>query len=457
MVDFKKLMEEDAERDRQEMAEAEPAPDLANAPKYPQWEFITGAAGTGKTFMMKERLEADPRGVQLCATTGIAAVNLGDAITLNSFLKFFDTRSLQEAWTEGRLTVQLMRAVRAGLRNIIVDEVSMMDGDQLTVLVAAIEEANEKLEEADDPQLTMTLTGDFCQLPPVKAKFAFEVEAWERFQANTLKLTEIRRQADRDFIEALQAIRRGEGKKGLEFFAPLLQEQTDHDYDGCTIVAKNEAVDRFNLLRMSKISATPISWEAQRWGKQRPEWERLIPNTLAIKPGALVMVLANKKKYVDGVPQKEFEYVNGDLGILEETDADSGTCWVTLRRTGKVHSIEACERKILIPLEPGRRKEIKIEHPYDWDQYLDKEGKKEAVGGITYMPLRVAYATTVHKSQGLSLDEVQINIRDPFFASPGMLYVALSRCRSAAGLRLVGNANGFLARCTVDRRVKRWL
>ena len=85
------------------------------------------------------------------------------------------------------------------------------------------------------------------------------------------------------------------------------------------------------------------------------------------------------------------------------------------------------------------------------------KGKSEIIGTIDYMPLRAAYGCTVHKTQGLTLDNVQVNIRDPFFRQPGMLFVALSRARTMEGLRIVGNQTGFVERCRIEPRVQKWL
>jgi len=109
-------------------------------------------------------------------------------------------------------------------------------------------------------------------------------------------------------------------------------------------------------------------------------------------------------------------------------------------------------RQVKIPCDSARRKELREKREGD-----KIDGKWEIVGAITYLPLRIAYASTVHKSQGLSLDKVQVNIRDPFFKSPGMLYVALSRARTAAGLRLVGSPRALIERCASDPRLRSWL
>jgi ATP-dependent exoDNAse (exonuclease V) alpha subunit len=109
-------------------------------------------------------------------------------------------------------------------------------------------------------------------------------------------------------------------------------------------------------------------------------------------------------------------------------------------------------RQVKVPADSARRKELREKGQQD-----KIDGKWEIVGEITYLPLRVAYASTTHKSQGLSLDRVQVNIRDPFFKSPGMLYVALSRARTAEGLRLVGSPQTLIERCVSDPRLREWL
>jgi ATP-dependent DNA helicase PIF1 len=111
-------------------------------------------------------------------------------------------------------------------------------------------------------------------------------------------------------------------------------------------------------------------------------------------------------------------------------------------------------REVKQPCDAARRKELRAEGK---DDLISDDGKWEITGWIAYMPLRVAYASTVHKSQGLSLDQVQINFRDAFFKSAGMVYVALSRARTAAGLRLVGTPATLVERCHADPRLKEWL
>lgn len=430
----------------------------------PTFTVLAGAAGSGKTFLTKAWAEQE-RGLLLCATTGIAAINLGGE-TINSVLGYFDTGSLQESYINGSLTAKLGKLWKVGVRRIVLDEMSMLAGDQLTYLVKAIEELSGRGyvlgkwtddDESPPPAMGLTLVGDFLQLSPVKATYAFESPEWERFAGNVITLTEIRRQADADFIHMLRAARAGRGDVVADYFRSrgAIFQETDDDFQGSTIVAKNESVDRYNGLRMGRLTGREITFGSQRWGKLRSEWGQLekpestwgIPKRLNLKIGALVMILSN---YRDEL--RRLIYVNGDLGTVEDITEDGSAAVVKLQRTGEEVAVQWVTRTVKIPCDSVRRAELR---KLRQDDKID--GKWEIVGAITYMPLRVAYASTVHKSQGLSLDSVQVNIRDHFFKSPGMLYVALSRARTAEGLRLVGSPQAIVDRCSTDRRLGGWL
>jgi ATP-dependent DNA helicase PIF1 len=428
----------------------------------PTFTALLGAAGSGKTFETKAWAERQ-RGILMAATTGVAAVNLGGE-TVNAVLGFFDTQSLQESYINGSLTARLGRLWRAGVRRLVIDEVSMLAGDQLTYLTRAVEELNgrgyvlQKWKDDDNsppPAMGLTLVGDFCQLSPVRAAYAFESPEWARYASNVITLTEIRRQADPDFIRMLRAARAGHGHTVAEYFQSrnAIHAETDDHFDGATVLARNDSVDRFNELRLGRLPGAVVTFPSCRWGKQRSEWGALdkpkhtwgIPEVLTLKVGALVMVLNNQRD-----ENRRLTCVNGDLG--EIVDSQDGSAFVALQRTGEVVEVLPVTRQVRVPADATRRAELRKE---GHEERID--GKWEIVGEITYQPLRIAYASTVHKSQGLSLDRVQVNIRDHFFRTAGMLYVALSRARTAGGLRVVGSPQGLIDRCTADPRLREWL
>lgn len=410
--------------------------------------FVSGEAGTGKTYLARAYAASHAEAI-LCATTGIAAVNMGDATTINALLGYFDTASLMSSYASGYLQARLRRLKRAGLRTLVLDEVSMLDADQLTVLMQALDEVNthrsydaslEEVQEVavkEDQLLKLVLIGDFAQLPPVKAPFAFESPEWHRFEQATLTLSEIRRQADRPFIDALRAVRRGRGAEARPILEPCCVPTIDFAFDGTTIVGKNEEVDRINNLRHAKLPGEPLVWKTVRSGEQQKDWIKLIPQEVALKPGALVMVLANRSLGWDesGMPLG-YAYVNGDLGTVVGLEKEGIA--VTLQRTGETVTI--------LPLTS------------EWKEPTGQKNPAYTVrGAVTRMPLRLAWATTVHKSQGLSLDRVQVPIAGWMFKQPGTLYVALSRARTLQGLRIVGAPQLIETRAVTDKRIGRFL
>jgi len=412
--------------------------------------YLSGPAGTGKTFLARKIVELEADRSILTATTGIAAVNLGDATTINSLLSFFDTKSLMEHYASGFLAYKLRMLRKSGYRRIVLDEISMMEADQLDILCTCLDEINlakaydedlgqVTLEARDSGILQLLLVGDFAQLPPVDGAFAFEAGAWSRFAEHTFKLTTIRRQGDPSYIQALQAVRRGHAGEALPVLRPTFVEKLDLDFPGTTIVPKNDAVDRVNNLRYMRLKGKEFTWLTTRSGQQQKDWLRLIPEVLKLKEGALVMILANKAyPQLDTGDRRVFEYVNGDLATVLGPDQASGGVKVYLHRTLQDVVVTPAVKEWREPT--GKRKP-----PYT------------VKGVVTYLPLRLAYATTVHKSQGLSLDQVQVAITDGFMSKPSMLYVALSRCRSLEGLRVIGTEKIFLGRCGVEDKVKGWL
>jgi hypothetical protein len=442
--------------------------------------FLTGQAGTGKTYTVRERIADDPGFGILCSTTGISAINLGAGVTtINSLLAYFDTESMRERYKEGKLTQRLtQRVIKEGYRNIVVDEASMMPAAQLQILYNALAKVNEQSEaQRRRRRIGLVLTGDFAQLAPVPDKdaasgkaqvtpWAFNADCWGEFDSRTYKLTEVRRQTDAAFLAAINAARRGDGGEAVEGFSALgveIGEETADDFDGTTILATNEAVDRYNDIRVMDLPGKVICPPVERWGLQKAEWKKALPNLRAgrqdqqgFKVGAYVMILANAY-----AAPGQLEYANGDCGWIRGCVVSKKLgrpVFVVELKRGKTVEVPAITRTnaqkerpdASIVTIPSWVRSDKVAAPY-------KEDKRWVVGGVTYFPLRYAWASTTYKSQGLTLDACQIDLRPHFLGSPNQLYVALSRCKTAAGLRLVGSRELFVKRNNVAREVLRWL
>ena len=213
----------------------------------------------------------------------------------------------------------------------------------------------------------------------------------------------------------------------------MMSQQLDINFQGTTIMARNLDVDRFNERRLSYLDTKEIRFPSHRFGKQEPEWKKHIPEIFESKMDALVMILVNKT--IGEGEERELLYVNGDLGYIR--DVTEKTCIVELLRDGT-------------EVEVGYTTKLKKEK--------DQDGKEQVVGSCEHIPLRTAYATTCHKSQGLTLDNVQVNLNAQFFGHGGMSYVALSRARTQGGLHIiVGNPNTFIKRCKTNPKVDQWL
>lgn len=434
-------------------------------------KFLCGSAGTGKTYQVRQEIASNPKFGILTAVTGIAAVNLG-AITLNSVLRYFNTASLEEAFFNGWLQKTILKLAEDEYTWLVIDEASMLPGEQLDILYQAIKMVNEILQMKGSPPLGILLVGDPLQLPPIKAKWFFEAECWEKFEASTERLTKCWRQTDEKFLEAVNHIRSGRGMVGATLLSQMgveFAKHADTTFAGTTIIAKNEAVDNFNWLCHSKISGIPTLVTSERWvTKGRPvpsEWNN-IPTEMRLKPNAYVMILSNDTP--------NFTYVNGDCGHILEYDNDPSSTEVgqfTIRlirnnqevRVGRI--TRAMTQKEppdeLLIKHPGmqedelRTLEQEAGMPY-WDPAQGRHGMW-VVGAIIYFPIRLAYASTVHKTQGLTLDRIQVDLNQNFMSAPGMCYVAISRCKTPAGLRIVGSPALLGSRVKTDPAVGRWL
>lgn len=465
-------------------------------------ECILGAGGTGKSFLLKKRIDEDPNYALLTASTGIAAVNLGEGVTtVHSALGFFDFKSLQEAAKRGQIRRKALDLASRRKKYLVIDEVSMFSADHLEIITNQFNEAAQHIEEknAQQPEMyrkepTGIITvGDFLQLSPIPEtpkspiKYAFESQSWEEhYQPNLTKLEKIHRQENVAFIEALKLARAGHGVDaalalktcGVEFV-----NESDNEFDGITLFPVNSQVGMYNELRLDKVSGEIITVKSERWGKERGEW-RNIPHALELKEGALVMILANQPK--------TFSYVNGDLATVTAIKTDvinETTVEVESRRNYVGRMPYIIRRNISFAADDLRRVEDAFEagpdkHLYDvphdrgsqdfkiwYARYMDYLGRKSmkgepyyeplergvVVGEVRYMPLRLAYGSSYHKVQGLTLDTVQINCSHYWASQPGMLYVALTRCRTPEGVKIVGDVGSVAKKIKTDSRVRKWV
>lgn len=446
--------------------------------------YLRGPAGSGKSYNLNRALDADPDYAQLTATTGIAAVNLGASTrTIHSTMKCGRTEDFESGFVDGTLQRALREVKKNGPRWLVIDEVSMLHRKVLFSILSALDLVNS--EDPDSVPLGLMLTGDFAQLPPIpgpvwkdgkiltkmwkgkeveiqeETPWAFRIDEWEeRFSGDehSHELTKIWRQSNPQFLEALTMIRRGVGTVG----AGMLKESgvrfggaLNLDFDGTTILAKNDEVDKFNFMRLGRLPgmkaiATSSRWTAKRdqsGGESFPaEWKQ-IPERIELKVGALVMILNNETE--------NWSYVNGDTGYIREiTTGEDGTVksvLIELKRTGRTVEVGKISRKIEQkntpePEEKERDQRVRREKVYNRQMWI--------LGEVEYLPVRVAYATTVHKSQGLTLDEVQIDPSGWMFSKPGMVYVAVSRCRTPEGLTLVGDVNKLAKQIAADPVLK---
>lgn len=419
--------------------------------------FTTGIAGSGKTYAWRMRAEQDPSAALLTATTGIASVNLG-TVTFWSALGLHPD-SIEDQFTSGAMRMR-MHQIAKSHRKLVIDEASMLSGLILDMLYQTAEQVNE-YTDIKEP-FGLVLCGDLCQLPPIKAPWIFEAQCWPKFDAGTERLTTNFRQGAGRFLDALNALRRGAGRDGAMLLNGIVNwgRALNPTFDGTVILGKNKQVDNYNWLRFTKIKGSHLSYASRRWGKQRSEWEN-IPETLMMKDSTYVMILSNDTEK-DELGRPQFRWVNGDCGHVTSCGLNGVT--VKLVRTGEEHFIQSVTRDVLTKDSPTefdediceRHKES--QQPLPDGSYWDRKRRKWVRGAITYMPLRPSYATTVHKSQGLTLTgPVMIDLREPFLGESAMVYVALSRASRGENLHLVGDPELIERRCKTDPAVVRWL
>lgn len=385
---------------------------------------LTGQAGTGKSHLTREMIAAAPGKFDVTASTGIAALNVGGT-TLHRWAGMM--LGPREGESDDEYLAELMRdsrrSVRAGFdrvrrcRALVIDEVSMLNGRTLDFLDFLCRMLRQDARPFGGIQIITT--GDFLQLPPVSKDprkpydWAFQSRAWAAAHFQTVQLTKIHRQDDPAFIEALSEFRFGsvEGQN-----ASLLRSRVARfpDADLTRLFTHNSMVDRWNNYRLGEIDAPPQTFLAELAGPEHQQkfliQNLLTPYELTLKRGARVIFTANST---------EQGFVNGQTGVVRDLG------------TGAI-MVETGSSTLLV-------------EPFTWA--YDSRDPHSAT--FRQFPLRLSYALTIHKSQGLTLDSAFIDVRAA--REPGQAYVALSRLRSLEGLHLKDWFKGiYVSRAAVD-------
>ena len=370
--------------------------------------LLTGAAGTGKTHLLNTFIaQARKRGkkVSVTATTGLAATHLGGN-TIHSWSGIGVSDHLPNNFFE-RLS-KTRRDVISKTDVLIIDEISMLHDFRLDMIDKVLRTVRENDQPFGGIQLVMS--GDFFQLPPVNRPneqgggFVVYSDAWQELQPAVLYLERQYRQNDEQLLEILTALRTGDVRR--RHVEALLARTKIEPPDGdiTELHTVNVDVDDINIQKLAELPGEERSYQQTTTGSkiyvENLQRSVLAPENLVIKLGALVMAVKNS-------PQKL--YANGSIGTVVD--------------------FEPLTEYPVVEFRDGRRVTMV---PDIWE-LRDGERKRAS---ISQVPLRLAWAITVHKSQGMTLDAAKIDLRKAFVE--GMGYVALSRVRDLDNLYLYG-------------------
>lgn len=368
--------------------------------------YLTGAAGSGKTYVLNQYikyLRENNVVVGVTASTGIAATHM-NGMTIHSWagLGIGDSIDIDKILTKSTLKKRM-----AQTKVLIIDEVSMLDGHVLDAVDAITRAFKDKSKPFGG--LQVVLSGDLFQLPPVTKSgdpfFVFNSEAWKSMNLKICYLEEQHRQDDSSLLNILNAIR---SNSVDESHFEILSDRIRSAPDGKDIIrlySHNARVDDMNIGELEKLTTDSKTYKMKSSGRQNAV-ESLIkrclaPELLKLKLGCEVMFVANN-------PTKQFS--NGTLG------------------------------KVIKFNDEGKPVVQTSKHRITVDEHVWKtEDGDKTIAEITQLPLRLAWAITIHKSQGMSLDAAEIDLSRSF--EPGMGYVALSRVRSIEGLYIKGINN----------------
>ncbi|MGV1012817.1 MAG: helix-turn-helix domain-containing protein [Flavobacterium sp.] len=401
--------------------------------------FLTGKAGTGKTTLLKEIIRSTHKNTVVVAPTGIAALNAG-GVTIHSMFQlpfggFIPANNVEAHFSDSlkfetkdtlrrhfRMSA-LKRHVIQNMELLIIDEVSMLRSDLMDAIDFMLQSVRKKRTPFGGVQVLFI--GDLLQLPPVirdeewrtlrqyyKGKFFFHSHVIQNNPPLYIELSKIFRQSDETFIELLNNLRNNKiTTENLSFLNQYVQPNFDLKANKgyITLTTHNAKADTINLQSINDLIGSATRYQAKITG-DFPEKIFPLEETLELKIGAQIMFIKNDLS-------AEKNYFNGKMGFVKSISAEE--IWIHF---------------------PEENKSIEVER-YEWQniRYFvnenTKEIEEEVLGTYVHYPIKLAWAITVHKSQGLTFDKAALDVSQVF--APGQAYVALSRLRSLKGLVLL--------------------
>ncbi len=394
--------------------------------------FLTGKAGTGKTTFLNNFVKKTRKKHIVVAPTGIAAINAG-GVTIHSMFGFplrtfiptldridgnlaMNIPDLMQHFKYRKDKLKLLREVEI----IIIDEVSMLRADVMDMMDFSLRHIRRNQQKFGGVQ--MLFIGDLYQLPPVvrdeneyimkkyyQSPFFFDAFALKETNLLTIELTEVFRQTDEEFLDILNEIRDGHlSKKHYE----KLHERYLPDFEPkeeayVYLSSHNRIADNINIKKLNELGGKSHFYKASIVGDFK---DNQFPNddVLELKVGAQIMFIRNDAS-------QEKKYFNGKLA--EVVDLDEDEIWVRIDGDHEDYKL---------------KKEVWEQKKYSLDP--EKNIKEEVLGSFEQYPIRLAWAVTIHKSQGLTFDRLMIDAGKSF--ASGQVYVALSRCRTLEGIVL---------------------
>lgn len=374
--------------------------------------FLTGAAGAGKTYVLNQFIKlAKKQGthVSVTATTGLAATHLGGN-TIHAWSGIGIHDELPNKFLENLSKTR--REIIESTDVLIIDEISMLHDYRLDLVDRVCRLVRQK-EDVPFGGIQLIMCGDFFQLPPINrgderdGSFVTDAVVWDELDPVIIYLNEQHRQDDEQFLEILNALRGGDIRRRHAETLLSRMNKAPENHELPELHTVNVDVDRINEARLDALGGDEYSYTMTTTGSENYvaglKRSCLALETLRLKKGALVMAIKNAL---------DRKYVNGSVGTVIDFEEATGYPIVKFLN-GRTVSMQ----------------------PESWEV---RDGEKKRAG-LIQIPLRLAWAMTVHKSQGMTLDEALIDLRRAFVE--GMGYVALSRVRSLEGVYLDGINN----------------